>query len=148
VADVDKRKVFSILISGLNGHGIGKVCGMVVRPLIFKPLMLTLLLVLMEGYQKHLQRMCNMCGSYVMTTFVSILGLLCFFFFHFNRKLLPKNLGTLLNWKVPHIYSILQIWKNVEVHGNGSDMVELANSLSQLFESLYQKQVRLFNCCP
>jgi hypothetical protein len=93
--------------------------------------MLTLLLVLMEGYQKHLQQMCNRCGSYVMTNFVLVLGLLCFFFFHLYRKLLPTNLGTLLNWKVLHISSILQIWKNVEeVHGNGSDMVELANSLS------------------
>jgi hypothetical protein len=36
----------------------------------------------------------------------SVMGLLCFFFFHFYRKFLPTNLSTLLNWRVPHISSI------------------------------------------
>jgi hypothetical protein len=108
--------------------------------LIFGQLMFALLLVLMEGYQRHLHHMCDKCGSYVMATSISIMGLLCFFF-HFRMKLLLANLSTLLNWRVPHISSILQIWKNVEkVHGSDSDMVELANSLFQLFESLIESR--------
>lgn len=38
--------------------------------------------------------------------------------------------------------SCLQIWKNVEgAHKPGSVMVELATTLSQIFEKLYLKQV-------
>jgi hypothetical protein len=36
VTNANKRKVFSILIGGIKGHGIGKVRGMVVRPLDFR----------------------------------------------------------------------------------------------------------------
>lgn len=40
-----------------------------------------------------------------------------------------------------------QVWKNVEeVHKSGSAILELASSLSQLFEKLYLKQVCLHSC--
>jgi len=44
--------------------------------------MFALLLVLMEGYQRHLHQMCDRCGSYVMATSISIMGLLFFSFLH------------------------------------------------------------------
>ncbi|CAK9233337.1 unnamed protein product [Sphagnum troendelagicum] len=94
VADADKGEVFSILIGGPEGHGTGKVRGMVARPLDFRTI---------------------------------------------DARLASGAYGGL-----PEAFAadVRQIWSNVEeVHGSGSDMVELANSLSQLFESLYQKQV-------
>ncbi|CAM6010122.1 unnamed protein product [Sphagnum balticum] len=94
VADADKGEVFSILIGGPEGHGTGKVRGMVARPLDFRTI---------------------------------------------DARLAAGAYGGL-----PEAFAadVRQIWRNVEeVHGSGSDMVELANSLSQLFESLYQKQV-------
>jgi hypothetical protein len=36
VANVDKGKVFKILIGGPKGHGIGKVRGMVAQPFDFR----------------------------------------------------------------------------------------------------------------
>ncbi len=106
VADADKGEVFSILIGGPEGHGTGKVRGMVARPLDFRTIDARLAAGAYGGLPEAFAADVRQVWLLSNGNLCSVMGLLCFFFFHFYRKLLPTNLSTFLNWRVPHISSI------------------------------------------
>jgi hypothetical protein len=90
VADADKGEVFSILIGGPEGHGTGKVRGMVARPLDFRTIDARLASGAYGGLPEAFAADVRQVWLLSNGNLCSVMGLLCFFFFHFYRKLSNK----------------------------------------------------------